>query len=183
MTGSEKKMDFTASGEHAKKLLKYISNSLSNVPAEAMAEYPIDFTRLKKLTLSITTDSGQPCVKCMVEYGRDNETRPDLSDAARPTGDKPEFIVLKKRMAKIFKIIGDRLKAGELPSSLEIDLFCRNAEMMTTYSGYGDKMYTEFQDLVVEFEKAFRRENIGGCQEIFTAILTMKTRCHNVLPA
>jgi XXXCH domain-containing protein len=182
LTGSEKKLDFTASGEDAKKLLKYISDSLSNVPAEAMAEYPMDFSRLKKLNLSITTDSGQPCVKCIVEYGRDNETRPVLPDAARPTGDKPEFIVLKKRMEKIFKIIGDRLKTGELPSSLEIDLFCRNAEKMTACSGYGDNMYAEFQNLVVEFENAFRRSNIGGCREIFNAIRTMKTRCHNVLP-
>ena len=147
-----------------------------------MEKFPIDFSRLKKLKLSITTETGQTCVKCMVEYDRDTGTLPDLPDAMRPTGDKPEFNVLKKRMDKIFKIIGDRLKAGELPSSLEIDLFCRNAEMMTTYSGYGDNMYTEFLNLVVEFENAFRRSNIGGCQEIFNAIRTMKTRCHKVLP-
>jgi XXXCH domain-containing protein len=182
LTGSEKRLDFVAFGENAKRLLKYISDSASNVQTEAMEEFPIDFSRLKKLKLKIKTECGQPSVKCMVEYGSDNETRSDLPDAPRPTGDKPEFIVLKKRMDKIFKIMGDRLKAGELPSSLEIDLFCRNAEMMTTYSGYGDNMYTEFQNLVVEFEKAFRRTNIGGCQEIFNAIRTMKPRCHNVLP-
>ncbi len=115
---------------------------LSTIQTGPAEKYSIDFSRLKKLNLSIATESGQPCVKCRVEYGRDIETLPDLPDAKRPTGDKPEFIVLKKRMDKIFKIIGDRLKAGELPSSLEIDLFCRNAEMMTTYSGYGFNVKT-----------------------------------------
>jgi XXXCH domain-containing protein len=88
----------------------------------------------------------------------------------------------EKRMDKIFKIVGDRLKAGELPSGLEIDLFRRNAEMMTTYSGYGDNMYTEFLNLVVEFENACRRSNIGACLEIFNTIRTMKTRCRKILP-
>lgn len=182
MTGSGKILEIIAIGEDAKKLLKYISDSVANIQTGPVEKYSIDFSRLKKLNLSITTETGQPCVKCMAEYNRDTRTQSDLPDAARPTGDKPEFIVLKKRMDKIFKIIGDRLKAGELPSSLEIDLFCRNAEMMTTYSGYGDNMYTEFLNLVVEFENAFRRTNIGGCQKIFSVIRTMKTRCHKELP-
>jgi len=182
LTVSGKKMNFIAFGEDAQKLLKYISDSLSHVHTETMEAFPIDFSRLKKLNLSLKTETGQTRVKCTVEYDRDAGTLPDLPHEMRPAGDKPEFSVLKKRMDKIFKIIGDRLKAGELPSSLEIDLFCRNAEMMTTFSGYGDNMYTEFQNLVVEFENAFRRSNIGGCKEIFNAIRTMKTRCHNVLP-
>jgi len=182
LTGSGKKMDFIAFGEDAKKLLKYISDSVSNVQTEAMESFSIDFSRLKKLKLSIKPESGQTRVKCMVEYNRDTGTLPDLQHEMRPTGNKPEFKVLKNRMNKIFKIIGERLKTDELPSSLETDLFCRNAEMMTTYSGYGDDMYTEFLNLVVEFENAYRRSNVGGCQEIFKAIRTMRTRCHNVLP-
>jgi len=182
LTGPGKKTDFIAFGEDAENLLKYISDSVSHVPTEAMAAYPIDFSRLKKLKLGIKTESGRIRVKCMAEYHRDAGDLSDIPDAARPAADKPELRVLKKRLNKIFKIIGDRLKAGELPSNLEIDLFCRNAEMMTSYSGYGDTMYTAFLDLVVEFENAFRRSNIGGCREIFNAIRAMKTRCHNVLP-
>ena len=124
--------------------------------------------------------SDQTCVKCWVAYGKDNMVLRD-PDAQRSEGERPEFNVLKKRMDKIFKIIGDRLKSGELPSSLEIDLFCRNAGMMTSYPGYGDNMYSEFQNLVVEFENAFRRSNISGCKEIFNTIRTMKIRCHKVL--
>jgi XXXCH domain-containing protein len=182
LTGSGKQLEFTALGEDAKKLLKYISDSVSHIQAEPVEKYSIDFSRLKKLKLSIKTESGQICVKCMVAYVRDAITLPDLPDAPQPTGDKPEFNVLKKRMNKIFKIIADRLKAGELPSSLETDLFCRNAELMTTYSGYGDNMYGDFLNLVVEFENAFRRSSIGDCKEKFDAIRTMKTRCHKVLP-
>jgi XXXCH domain-containing protein len=182
LTGSEKRTDFIAIGEDAKKLLKYISDSVSDVQTEAMNEFPIDFSRLKELTLSIKTESGQTCVKCLAAYGRDNNARTDLPDAMLPSGAKPEFHILKKRLDKIFQIIGERLKAGELPSKLEIDLFCRNAEMMITYSRYEDSMYTEFQNLVVEFENAFRRSNIGGCREILNTIREMKSRCHKVLP-
>ncbi len=182
MTGSGKQLEFTALGEDAKKLLKYISDSVSHIQAEPVEKYSIDFSRLKKLKLSIKTESGQICVKCMVAYVRDAGTLPDLPDAPQPTDDKPEFTVLKKRMNKIFKIIGDRLKAGELPSSLETDLFCRNAELITTYSGYGDNMYADFLNLVVEFENAFRRSSIGNCREKFDAIRTMKIRCHKLFP-
>jgi len=181
LTGSVKIMEFIVFGEDAKKLLKHISDSVSHIPTEPLEKYPIDFSKLKKLKLSMKNVSGQTCVKCLVAYGKDDMVLRDL-DTQRSEGERPEFNVLKNRMDKIFKIIGDRLKAGELPSSLEIDLFCRNAEMMTTYSGYGDNMYIEFQNLVVEFEKAFCRSNIGGCQEIFNAIRTMKSQCHHVLP-
>ncbi|MFH0996464.1 MAG: GAK system XXXCH domain-containing protein [Pseudomonadota bacterium] len=182
MTGSGNKVEFIVLGEDAKKLLKDISDSVSSIQTEPAEKYAIDFSRLKKLKLSIKTESGQTSVKCMIAYGRDTGTLTNSPDAPQPTGDKPDFNVLKKRMDKIFKIIGDRLKAGELPSSLETDLFCRNAELMITYAGYGDNMYGDFLNLVVEFENAFRRSSIRDCREKFDAIRTMKTRCHKVLP-
>jgi XXXCH domain-containing protein len=179
---SEKRSDFIVFGEDAKNLLKYISDSVFEVQTVPSEAFPIDFSRLKELKLSIKNESGQASVKCLAEYVTDSKTRTDLPDTMQPVVEKPEFNVLKKRMNKFFQIIDNRLKAGELPSNLEADLFCRNAEMMNTYSGYGDNMYTEFQNLVVEFENAFRRSNIGGCREILNTIREMQVRCHKVLP-
>lgn len=175
-------MEFIAVGEEAKMLLKHISDSVSNIQTEPVEKYSIDFSRLKELKLSLNTEFAQTYVKCSVEYRRDDKILSELPDAPQHTGDKPEFNVLKNRMNKIFKIIGERLKAGELPSNLETDLFCRNAERMTTYSEYGDNICADFLNLVGEFENAFHRSNIVECREKFEAIRAIKAMCHKMLP-
>jgi XXXCH domain-containing protein len=87
--------------------------------------------------------------------------------------------VLKKRMKKTFKIIGDRLKNGSIPSNIEMELFSENAELMTTYPGYGDAMYPGFLQLVSEFREAFHQVDILKCQAKFAEIKAMKRACHH----
>jgi XXXCH domain-containing protein len=82
-------------------------------------------------------------------------------------------------MEKTFKIIGDRLKNGSIPSNLETELFCRNAELMTTYSGYGDNMYSAFLQHIHEFQEAFHQVDIQKCQAKFAEINAMKRACHH----
>lgn len=180
MADMEKILEFVVAGEDAKKLIEIIGDCVSNIQTQPPEIFPIDFSRLKKLKLSFKTDSGQPCVKCRA-FVRDAEM-PGLPDAPQTAGDKPDFRVLKKRLNVIFKIIGVRLSAGELPSRIETDLFCRTAERMTTYPGYEDQMHDVFLKIVGEFENAFHRFNIVECREKYDVIRTMKTRCHNVLP-
>lgn len=180
MTVTEKTVEFIVAGEDAKKLLECIGDSLSNIQSRPLEYVAIDFSKLKKLTLRFKTELGQPCVKARV-YVRDAEIS-GLPDAPQTAGDKPVFRVLKKRLNVIFKIIGARLSAGELPSRIETDLFCRTAERMTTYPGYEDPMHDVFLKIVGEFENAFHRFNIVECREKYDVIRTMKTRCHNVLP-
>lgn len=82
-------------------------------------------------------------------------------------------------MEKSLKAIGDRLKNMSMPSNIEIELFCSNAELMTTYSGYDDNMYPAFLQLISEFQEAFHQVDIQKCQKIFADIKAMKNDCHH----
>ena len=165
-------------GEHSIQLLQHVIDGISNNPVKS-TNYSIDFSRLKKLKISIKKKFGQPYVKCKIKYEGKDDILLDRVESADSDIDKPDFNVLKKRMEKTFKIIGDRLKNGSIPSNMETELFCRNAELMTTYPGYGDNMYPAFLQLVKEFQEAFHQFDIQKCQAKFAGIKAMKRACHN----
>ncbi|MBI5592658.1 MAG: GAK system XXXCH domain-containing protein [Deltaproteobacteria bacterium] len=165
-------------GEHSIQLLQHVIDGISNNPVESTT-YSIDFSRLKKLKISIKKKFGQPYVKCKIKYEGKDDILIDRVEAADSDSDKPDYTVLKKRMEKTFKTIGDRLKNRSLPSTLETELFCKNAELMTTYSGHGDNMYPAFLELISEFQKAFHQVDIQKCQAKFAEIKAMKRACHH----
>ena len=67
MTKQAKKEEIIAYGEDATALLQYIVDG-TKTKADAMVKYSIDFSRLKKLKLSIKKEFGRPYVKCKVRY-------------------------------------------------------------------------------------------------------------------
>ncbi len=165
-------------GDDSIKLLQHIIDGLAGNPVES-ATYPIDYSRLKKLKLSIKKKFGQPYVKCKIKYEGKADIPAERVAAPDSNIEKPDYKVLKKRMKKTFKIIGDRLKNGSMPSNLEAELFCENAERMTTYPGYGDAMYPAFLQLAGEFREAFHQVDIQKCRALFAEIDAMKKACHN----
>ena len=178
MKRKEKKDEFTVYGDNSTKLLQHVIDGISNNPVKSTT-YSIDFSRLKKLKISIKKKLGQPYLKCKIKYEDMRDILVDRVAAADPAVDKPDYSVLKKRMKKTFKIIGDRLKNGSIPSNMEMELFCENAELMTTYPGYGDNMYPAFLQLIREFQEAFHQVDIQKCQAKFAGIKAMKRACHN----
>jgi len=165
-------------GNDSIQLLQHVIDGISNNPVKSTT-YSIDFSRLKKLKISIKKKFGQPYVKCKIKYEGKADILIDRLAAADPDIDKPDYSVLKKRMEKTFKIIGERLKNGSIPSNMEMELFCGNAELMTTYPGYGDAMYPVFLQLVSEFREAFHQVDILKCQAKFAEIKAMKRACHH----
>jgi XXXCH domain-containing protein len=178
MKRKENKDEFTVYGDNSIKLLQSIIDGISKNPVESTT-YSIDFERLKKLKISIKKELGQTYLKCKIKYEDKADILKDWTADAGQALDKPDYSVLKKRMKKTFKVIGDRLKNGSIPSNLEMELFCENAELMTTYPGYGDAMYPAFLDLVSEFREAFHQVNIQSCQAKFAEIEAMKKACHH----
>jgi XXXCH domain-containing protein len=178
MKKKENKGEFIVYGDNSIKLLQHIIDGISNNPVESTA-YSIDFSRLKKLKISIKKKFGQPYVKCKIKYEGKADILMDRVTAPVPDMDKPDYGVLKKRMKKTFKIIGDRLKNGSIPSNMEMELFCKNAELMTSYPGYGDAMYPAFLEVVSEFREAFHQVDIQKCQAKFAEIEAMKKACHH----
>jgi len=178
MKKKEKKDEFIVYGDDSIKLLQHVIDGISNNPVES-ATYSIDFPRLKKLKISIKKKFGQPYVKCKIKYEGKADILMDRVAAPVPDIDKPDYGVLKKRMKKTFKIIGDRLKNGSIPSNMEMEVFCGNAERMTTYPGYGDTMYPAFLELIGEFREAFHQVDIQKCQAKFAEIDAMKKACHH----
>jgi XXXCH domain-containing protein len=174
----ENKDEFTVYGDDSIKLLRHVIDGISNNPVES-ATYSIDFARLKKLKISIKKKFGQPYVKCKIKYEGKADILMDRAAAPVPDIDRPDYGSLKKRMKKTFKIIGDRLKNGSIPSNMEMEVFCGNAERMTTYPGYGDTMYPAFLDLISEFREAFHQVDIQKCQAKFAEIDAMKKACHH----
>ncbi len=165
-------------GDDSVQLLQHIIDGISNNPDKSTT-YSIDFSRLKKLKISIKKKFGQPYVKCKIKYEGKSDILTDRIAPPDPDIDKPDYSVLKKRMKKTFKIIGDRLKNGSIPSNMEMELFCENAELMTTYTGYGDGMYPAFLQLISEFREAFHQVDIQKCQAKFAEIEAMKKACHH----
>ncbi len=178
MKQKESKDKFTVYGDNSIKLLQHVIDGISNNQVKSET-YSIDFARLKKLKISIKKKLGQPYLKCKIKYEDMPDILVDRVAAADPAVDKPDYSVLKKRMKKTFKIIGDRLKNGSIPSNMEMELFCENAELMTTYPGYGDAMYPAFLELVSEFREAFHQVDIQSCQAKFAEITAMKKACHH----
>lgn len=177
------KEEFVVYGDHSIQLLQHIIDGISG-EAASVSPYSIDFQNLKKLKISIKKKFDQPYLKCKVKYMSPDITTSDrqeniVSAADRPDADISDYKVLKKRLEKMYKNIGERLTNGSLPSNIETDLFCKNAELMTTYSGYGDDMYPEFLKAVGEFKEAFHQFDIHKCQTIFSEINTMKKACHS----
>jgi XXXCH domain-containing protein len=174
----EKKDEFIVYGDNSIKLLQHVIDGISNNPVESTT-YSIDFSRLKKLKISIKKKFGQPYLKCKIKYEGKADILIDQAEAAVLDIDKPDYGVLKKRMKKTFKIIGDRLKNGSIPSNMEMELFCKNAELMTTYPSYGDAMYPAFLELIGEFREAFHQVDIQKCLAKFAEIEAMKKACHH----
>lgn len=98
------------------------------------------------------------------------------------TENPPEFIELKHHLNSIFKIIWNRLRAGELPTDIECEVFCRHAERITTYAKFDGESTSSFLNLIREFEKVFQRGDKAACNLKFSEIRTMKNRCHNTFP-
>jgi XXXCH domain-containing protein len=165
-------------GDDSIQLLQHVINGISNNPVKSTT-YSIDFSRLKKLKISIKKKFGQPYLKCKIKYEGKADILMDRLEVVDPDIDKTDFSVLKKRMKKTFKIIGDRLKNESIPSNMEMELFCENAELMTTYPGYGDNMYPAFLQLISEFREAFHQVDILKCQAKFAEIEAMKKACHH----
>ncbi len=178
MKNKEYKDEFIVYGDDSIKLLQHVIDGISNNPVES-ATYSIDFSRMKKLKISIKKKFGQPNVKCRIKYEGKADILTDRAAAPVPDIDKPDYGVLKKRMKKTFKIIGDRLKNGSIPSNMEMEVFCGNAELMTSYPGYGDTMYPAFLELIREFREAFHQVDIQKCQAKFAEINAMKKACHH----
>lgn len=172
------KEEFVVYGDHSIQLLQHIIDGMSG-DAAAVTPYSIDFQKLKKLKITIKKKFDQPYVKCKVKYESPDAPATGQHEHTLAVVDKPDYNVLKKRMEKIYKTIGHHLTNGSLPSNLETELFCNNAELMTTFSGYGDDMYPEFLKAVGEFREAFHQVDIDKCQTIFAEITTMKKACHS----
>jgi XXXCH domain-containing protein len=178
MKKKENKDEFIVYGDDSVKLLQSVIDGISDHPVDSSI-YAIDFSRLKKLKISIKKKFGQPYVKCRVKYEGKADILMDRTAAPVPDTGKPDYGALKKRMKKTFKIIGDRLKNGSIPSNMEMEVFCENAERMTTYPGYGDTMYPAFIELIGEFREAFHHVDIQKCQAKFAEIEAMKKACHH----
>jgi len=164
-------------GEHSIQLLQHIMDGISNKPL-LTENYSIDFSRLKKLKISIKKKFGQPYVKCKIKYEGKDDILIDRAEPAVRNIDKPEYHALKKRIAKTVKTIGERLESGSLPSNMETELFCNNARMMTTYPDHVDSMYPVFLKLIDAFQDAFHQFDLQKCQSKFAEIKIMKKSCH-----
>ncbi|MFH0996453.1 MAG: GAK system XXXCH domain-containing protein [Pseudomonadota bacterium] len=165
-------------GEDAVPFLQYVIDGLSNQSIKS-ATYSIDFSKLKKLKISFKKKYEAPYVKCKVKYEEMDDILIEHIEHSASDRDKPDYKVLKKRLEKSLKTIGDRLKDRGIPSNIEIELFCSNARLMTTYSDHGNYMYPEFLKLISEFQEAFHQFDIQKCLALFADIKAMKKTCHH----
>ena len=173
------KKEIVAYGDDVRHVLEYVTEGLSSPQPPAPGDISIDFSKLRKLKISIKQQSGQIYLKCKVKYvGGDEDVTPP-PDEIHTDRDIPDFKTLKKRMDKSFKSIGERLENGGLPSHIETELFCSNAERMTTFPGHGDSMYPEFLQVIREFQEAFHQADIETCLSLYARIAAMKKNCHH----
>ena len=92
MTKQGKKEEIVAYGDNATALLQYIVDGISKVKTDAMVKYSIDFSRFKKLKLSIKKEFGQPYVKCKVKYDSDDKILTELGDVDPVDAERPGFL-------------------------------------------------------------------------------------------
>jgi XXXCH domain-containing protein len=178
MKTNENKTEILVYGDNTIPFLQHIIDGLSNNSITSTT-YAIDFSKLKKLKISIKKKFEAPYVKCKIKYAGKNDILIEQNENGASARDKPDYKALKKRLDKSLKTIGDRLKNRSIPSNIEIELFCSNAQLMTTYSGYDDKMYPVFLQLISEFQEAFHQVDIQRCQTLFSDIKAMKKACHH----
>jgi XXXCH domain-containing protein len=178
MKTNENKAEIHVYGDDTIPFLQHIIDGLSN-NSNISTTYAIDFSKLEKLKISIKKKYETPYVKCKIKYAGKNDILIGKIEDGASVRDKPDYNVLKKRLDKSLKTIDDRLKNRSIPSNIEIELFCGNARLMTTYPGYDDKMYPVFLRLVSEFQEAFDQVDIQRCQTLFADIKAIKKACHH----
>ncbi|MEW6261377.1 MAG: GAK system XXXCH domain-containing protein [Thermodesulfobacteriota bacterium] len=146
--------------------------------AQPSQRQTLDFDRIKKLKLTIRKQMSVPQIKCKIKWL--SETPNDLQEEATSSfqHDRPEYSLLKKRLNKLYRLIEKYLEQGVLPSNVEMELFCRHAEEMTTYSGYGDERYPVFLDKIHALREAYLRVNIQEFRKVFSDIAVLKKNCH-----
>lgn len=165
-------------GDDTIPFLQHLIDGLSN-NSNISTTYAIDFSKLKKLKIRFKRKHEAPYIKCKVKYDEKDDNLIDHIEYSASDRDKPDYMVLKKRLDKSLKTIGDRLKNRSIPSNIEIELFCSNARLMTTYSDHGNHIYPEFLKLISEFQEAFHQFDIQKCQVLFADIKAMKKACHH----
>lgn len=175
MKTNENNAEIHVYGDDTIPFLQHIIDGLSN-NSNISTAYAIDFSKLK---ISIKKKYETPYVKCKIKYAGKNDILIGQIEHGAAVRDKPDYKVLKKRLNKSLKTIGDRLKNRGIPSNIEIELFCSNARLMTTYPGYDDKMYPVFLQLIRELQEAFHQYDIQKCQALFADIKAMKKACHH----
>ncbi len=171
--------EIVAYGDDARHVLKYVTEGISSSEPPVSTDVLIDFVKLRKLKISLKKQSGQIFLKCKVKYLADDSDGILRDVIISRNRDAPGFKALKKRMDKSFKSIGERLENGGLPSNIEVELFCSNAQQMTTFAGHGDSMYPEFLQVIHEFQEAFHRSDLDECLSLYARISAIKKSCHH----
>lgn len=85
---------------------------------------------------------------------------------------------LKKRMKGTFALLSKAIaNDGEIQQEL-VRSFVEDSREMTTYHGFGDEFYPEFNELCEGFEKAFKKQDSQRLGDVFQALCSRKRACH-----
>ena len=179
MKKPELKREIVTYGEEACNILKYVAEGMSCSQTPVSTDFLIDFSKLRKLKISLEKEDGLIYLKCKVKYFDSDDVPSEKGLEIHLEKYLPDYKTLKKRMDKRFKSIGERLKQGGLPSNVEAELFCSNAELMTSFPGRGDAMYQDFLDCIRDFRESFHNTDLERCKSSFAKLSAMKKSCHH----
>lgn len=91
---------------------------------------------------------------------------------------KPKYKELKKRMKRDFKVILAELEYGRLPAMEVTHRFCRDSELMCTYSGKGDPFYPDYLKANQDYLSAATDGDLEAARQAVNELNAFYTSCH-----
>lgn len=90
-----------------------------------------------------------------------------------------KYSTLKKRMKIYFKALQESITRSELPSCEIVSVFLADSARMTSYTGYGDEYYAEYNALCARLNHAFEAEDMPALVLVMHELTRAMKTCHD----
>ncbi|MFA7382818.1 MAG: GAK system XXXCH domain-containing protein [Desulfurivibrionaceae bacterium] len=170
----EKTMPF----KNAADFLRVLAQMIEHGNMEELKEFDLAFDDFKKMKLELKREGGQLYLKAKVKAAATGTVCGEEADEDVEADGKPKYKIVKKRLDKCFKAMGEALKKGLIPEKGEVALFIADSELMVEYPGHGDEHYDQYAKLCVQFNVACENGDLAAMQEKHAELKAMKKLCH-----
>ena len=179
MIFKELKLDQFIPKEDVPGFLRRMAQALeSNEPFVGLPD--LDFNCLRSLKIKIRNEYGQVHATVKAKHNEPFCLPKAVDPRTLAEEEKPEYAVLKRHMKRSYKHVYKNIQDGIPPSEEAVEDFLNACTLMTTYAGFGDDYYAQFDQAAAAFALAHQENSMERMLEALEWLDKLKSRCHNL---